>query len=92
MSASNSGINSIEVQGMITDNHFLVGAAKGSLKRLSTSFETKKKKLQSDLEKETDALKKEEQQNKLSDCEIILTAIASSAEKISKKAELMKNK
>jgi aminopeptidase N len=38
------GIKVIEEEGMASDQHFLTGAAKGSLKRIAKSFEDKKKK------------------------------------------------
>jgi aminopeptidase N len=44
-----TGIKTIEQEGVAADSHFLTGAAKGALSRISKTFEDKKRKAQSDM-------------------------------------------
>jgi hypothetical protein len=44
-----TGIKTIEQEGIASNSHFLTGAAKGALSRISKTFEDKKRKAQSDM-------------------------------------------
>ncbi len=71
------GIKVIEEEAMATDEHFLTGAAKGSLKRIAKSFEEKKKKTEP---KET-----------IEEYNLITTEVTAALERVNKKIALKKN-
>ncbi len=85
------GIQTIEEQGMATDNHFYVGGAKGSLKRIAKSFEEKKKKAQSELVAEQSQTAKLDLQEKISDYDLIASNANDAIQRLTKKNELKKN-
>ena len=78
------GIKVIEEEAMATDEHFLTGAAKGSLKRIAKSFEEKKKKAQGNTEKS-------ELQETIADYDSIITSVTDALGRINKKNALKKN-
>ena len=86
-----NGMNTIEEQAMATDNHFLVGAAKGSLKRIAKSFEEKKKKVETDLGNEKDAAAKTELQLKMSNYNLIVSQANDAIARVGKKSGVKKN-
>lgn len=66
------GIKTIEQQAdSSSDSHFILGAAKGALKRIVKSFEDQKKKAQTDLGGE-DKTKKAELQQDISDDQLVI--------------------
>jgi hypothetical protein len=85
-----AGIKIIEEEAMITDQHFLTGAAKGSLKRIAKSFEEKKKRTESELSSASNA-SKTQLQEEIKDYETIVTSVNESLERIGKKNSLKKN-
>jgi len=82
-----SGIKAIEEQAMATDNHFLIAGAKGSLKRISKSFEDKKKKAQNEIASEQNQTVKIELQEKVSNYESITNEANDAVQRIGKKSE-----
>jgi hypothetical protein len=65
------GLKNIEAQGINSDSHFIQGASKGAVKRISKWFEDKKK-------RSTDALsaaKEEEEKQKLKEAIFIYDSI-----------------
>lgn len=86
-----SGIKTIEEQGKSTDSHFITGAAKGSLKRISKSFEDKEKKAKSDLSTEQDKSVKITLQENLNDYSLILSSIEDALGRLNKRGEGRKN-
>ena len=85
-----AGIKTIEEQAMITESHFLVAGAKGSLKRIAKSFDEKKKKAQSELSTEQRMTGKIELQEKVSDDDLISSEANDAVQRITKKNELKK--
>ncbi|MFM2306984.1 MAG: hypothetical protein RLZZ367_1653 [Bacteroidota bacterium] len=77
------GIKTIEEQGMATDNHFLVGAAKGSLKRIAKIFGDKKKSLQS--QPADSAGSKADIQEKTSNYDLLISTANDAADRLGKK-------
>ncbi len=86
-----SGIQTIEEQGMATDNHFYVGGSKGSLKRIAKSFEEKKKKAQNELAGEQSQTAKLDLQEKITDYDLIVSNANNAIQRLTKKSESKKN-
>ena len=86
-----NGIQTIEEQGMATDNHFFVGGAKGSLERIAKWFEDKKKKAQTEIAGEKVQTAKLELQEKINDYDLIVKNANDAVQRIIKKNELKKN-
>jgi aminopeptidase N len=84
------GIQTIEEQAMISDSHFLIGGAKGSLKRIAKSFEDKKKRATSDIAGEQSTSAKMELQEKISDYDLLTSAANDAVQRIAKKNEVKK--
>lgn len=81
-----SGIKNIEEEALsVKDQHFLLAAAKGSIKRIAKSFEDKKKKAQSSITNKTDAATKLDLQNRISDYEAVLSSTNEALENLNKK-------
>ncbi len=80
-----SGINSIEQQGMTTESHYIVSAAKGSIKRISESFKDKKKELKRAQAAEQDKTERISQQEKLNDYELIIDNAEDAMNRLAKK-------
>ncbi|MDB5283107.1 MAG: Peptidase rane alanine aminopeptidase [Bacteroidota bacterium] len=81
-----NGIKTLEEQSN-TDNHFIIGAAKGALKRITKSFEEKKKKAQSDLLNEPSQTAKLDLQEKVTDYDLIVGEANDAIQRINKKGE-----
>jgi aminopeptidase N len=69
-----SGIEDIVAEAQKDDSHFILGAGKGSLKRIAKIFEDKKKGLESDLSKAEGKTEKLELQEKIGDYDAIISA------------------
>lgn len=82
------GIQTIEEQGMATESHFLTSAAKGSLKRIAKLFEDKKKRTQSQSAEGGSA--KAEQQQKVSEYDLIVSAANDAVARLGKKHDAAK--
>jgi len=82
------GIQTIEEQGMATESHFLTNAAKGSLKRIAKLFDDKKKRTQSQSADGGSA--KAEQQEKISQYDMIVSAANDAVERLGKKSKAPK--
>ncbi|MES2621404.1 MAG: M1 family metallopeptidase [Bacteroidota bacterium] len=81
-----SGIKIIEEEAMLEkDQHFMIAAAKGSLKRIAKSFEDKKKKAQSSMNSKMDSSAKPELQEHISDYETIVKSANDALERIGRK-------
>ncbi len=87
-----NGIKTIEEQAMATDNHFLIGGAKGSLKRIAKWYEDKKKKTQSEINAEQGQTARVELQQKLSDYDLIVSEANDAVQRVTKKGEAKKEK
>ncbi len=85
------GIQTIEEEGMASDNHFFVGGAKGSLKRIAKSFEEKRKKAQSEIDAQQKQDDKQELQGKITDYSLIVSNANDAVQRLNKKSELKKN-
>ena len=81
-----SGINTIEQVGMNADNHYISRAAKGSLQRISDSFEEKKKVAKKELGTEESKTAKISLQEKLNDYDLITDSVQDALNKLSKKS------
>ena len=85
------GLAFIEAQGTNTDNHFILGAAKGSVKRISKWFEDKKKRTTDALNAEKEEARKQTLQTEISSYQQIIAEAAEAtkrlAEKTAKKKE-----
>lgn len=79
------GIKSFEENGMNTDSHFLLGAAKGSLKRIVKSFEEKKKKAQTDCATEQSSSAKTELLVNISNYDLITKEANDAVSRLDKK-------
>lgn len=78
-----SGANFIEAEGeAVNGQHFLLGAAKGSLKRISKIFEEKKKTAKTDMVKEDGQTAKLELEEKVSNYDFIISAANDALEKL----------
>jgi aminopeptidase N len=86
-----SGISIIEQNGMNSDNHFITGAAKGSLKRISKDFEDKKKAAKTEMATEQGKAEKISLQEKLNDYDLIIDSAEDALNRLSKKGEAGKN-
>jgi len=84
------GIQTIEEEGMVSDNHFFVGGAKGSLKRIAKSFEEKRKKAQSEVDAQPKQDDKSELQEKVNDYSLIVSNANDAVQRLNKKNELKK--
>ncbi len=81
-----SGINSIEQVGLNADNHYISRAAKGSLQRISDSFEDKKKVAKKELGTEESKTARISLQEKLNDYDLIIDGVQDALNKLSKKS------
>ena len=82
-----NGIETIEKLGMNDENHFMIGAAKGALKRISKSFDEKKHKTQIDMSGEPDKAAKAGLQEKIGDYDTIISASDDAYTRLNKKGE-----
>lgn len=80
-----TGIKVIEEEAVATDEHFLTGAAKGSLKRIAKSFEEKKKEAQSNKAEKSESLET------VAEYDLIISNINDALERINKKNTAKKN-
>ena len=80
-----NGIKTLEENGMNTDSHWLLGAAKGSLKRIVKSVEDKKKRAQDDMAAEHNAKAKEEFQQTITDYDLITKEANEAVSRLEKK-------
>ncbi len=85
-----TGIETIEKLGKDTESHFMVGAAKGALKRISKSFDEKKHKTQTDMSGEPDKAAKAGLQEKIGDYDAIISASDDAYARLNKKGEAQK--
>lgn len=81
-----SGINDLSAEAQLGDSHFMLGAGKGSLKRIAKIFEDKKKALQNDLSKAEGKTEKLELQEKISGYDSIIAAANDALEALKNKA------
>ncbi len=79
------GIKNIEAEAVGADNHFFAGAAKGSLKRISKSFEDKKKVAQIQLSTEQDKTAKIGLQEQINNDEAIINETNDAISRLNKK-------
>ena len=79
------GIKNIEAEAVGADNHFFAGAAKGSLKRISKSFEDKKKVAQIQLSTEQDKTAKIGLQEQINNAEAIINDANDAIARLNKK-------
>ena len=86
-----SGINTIEQQGMTTDNHFITSAAKGALKRISKDFDDKKKEAKTAMGTEQSKTEKITLQEKINDYELIMDSVEDALNRLNKKGDAKKN-
>lgn len=84
-SVAGRGIKTIENEGLATDSHWYIGAAKGSLKRISKSFEEKKKNAQEELSREEGQTAKLELQEKIGNYDYIIAAAKDALERVNQK-------
>jgi aminopeptidase N len=69
-----NGIKTIEQEGATSNSHFLLGGAKGALKRISVSFDDKKRKAQSDMAAESGKTGKLELQEQIAAYDDIISS------------------
>jgi aminopeptidase N len=81
-----SGISDLAAEAQLGDSHFMLGAGKGSLKRIAKIFEDKKKSLQSDLSKAEGKAEKLELQEKIDGYDAIISAANDALAGLSKKS------
>lgn len=86
-----SGISTIEQQGMTSDNHFITGAAKGALKRISKDFEDKKKATKTELTTEQSKTGKITLEENIKDYDLIIDSVEDALGRMSKKGDVKKN-
>ena len=86
-----SGVSTIERLGQNADSHYITRAAKGSLQRISDSFEDKKKDAKKDLAGEEGKTAKIELQEKLNDYDRIIDGVDDALEQLNKKSGAKKN-
>lgn len=80
------GIKDLEAEGRASaDNHFLLGAAKGSLKRVSKQFTDKKTRTKTELAKEESKTAKLEMEEKINQYDEIIAAANDAAARLDKK-------
>lgn len=80
------GIKIIEEEAMLEkDQHFMIAAAKGSVKRIAKSFEDKKKKAQASMTNKMESSAKSELQNRISDYEEIVKSASDALARIGQK-------
>lgn len=82
-----SGLKTIEDLGMTLEGHYMLAAAKGSLKRIQKSFDDKKKRAQADLQKEEGQTAKLNLQEKIGDYDQIIAAAKDATDHLTKKTE-----
>jgi aminopeptidase N len=82
-----SGIETIEKLGNDPESHFMAGAAKGALKRISKSFEDKKAKAKSDMAAEPDKTAKLNLQEQIGDYDTIISASNDAFARLNKKGD-----
>lgn len=82
-----NGIKTIEEQAMVTDNHFLMGGAKGALKRIAKWYDDKKKRTQNEITAEQGQTARVELQQKLSDYDLIVSSANDAVVRVTKKSE-----
>ncbi len=80
------GLSFIEAQGMVSDNHFIQGAAKGSVKRILKWFDDKKKRTTETLGSEKDPTRKQELQTQVSSYEKIVTEATEAGKRLTEKS------
>ncbi len=85
-----TGIATIEEQAMATDNHFLIGGAKGSLKRIIKWFEDKKKRVKTESAAESGKTAKADLDEQLSDYDLIISSATDAIARINKRGEVKK--
>jgi hypothetical protein len=85
------GINTIEQIGLNSDSHFMSRAAKGSLQRISDSFEDKKSNAKKDLATEQDKTAKISLQEMLNDDELVLDSVQDALKQLNNKSSVKKN-
>jgi hypothetical protein len=81
-----SGINDLLAEAELGDSHFMLGAGKGSLKRIAKLFEDKKKLAQKDLAKAEGQTAKLELQEKIGDYDTVISAANDALGKLNKKS------
>jgi hypothetical protein len=86
-----SGINTIEQQGITSDNHFITGAAKGAIKRISKDFEDLKKTAKTSLGTEQSKTEKVSLEEKINDYDLIIYSAEDALNRLNKKGEAKKN-
>lgn len=79
-----TGIEDIANEAQSDDSHFILGAGKGSLKRIAKNFEAKKNKAESDLAKEKESSAKLDLQETISNYDAIVAAANSALERLNK--------
>jgi aminopeptidase N len=85
-----AGIKEIEKGGINEDSHFVSGAAKGALKRISKSFDEKKKAAKTSLANEQGQTAKLELQEKIDAYDEIVSAANDAVDRFNKKREAEK--
>ncbi len=80
-----AGIEDIVSEAQTDDSHFILGAGKGSLKRIAKNFEDKKKKTESDLAKEKEPSAKLDLQETINNYDSIVTTANSALDRLNKK-------
>ena len=84
------GISTIEQQGMNPEGHFMSRAAKGSLQRISDSFEDKRKDAKKDLAGEESKTAKISIQEKLNDYDLIIDKVQDALTRLNEKGNVAK--
>lgn len=83
-----SGIETIEKVGMdTTQSHFMVGAAKGALKRIAKSFQDKKQKAERDMAGEADKAAKVALQEEINNDDLVVSASDDAYGRLNKKGK-----
>lgn len=85
-----SGINTIVQQGLNTENHFITGAAKGALKRISKDFEDKKKEAKTQMATEESKTGKVTLDEKINDYSLIIDSVEDALNTLNKKGSVPK--
>ena len=85
-----AGIKTLEREATNNEGHFIAGAAKGSLKRISKSFEDKKKTTQADIAKEESKTAQLELQERISNYDLFISEANDALGRVSAKSDLKK--
>jgi len=85
------GVKTIEEEAMATDSKFVLGGAKGSLKRIVKSFEDKRKKAQAELSSEQSQTAKIGLQESISNYDLIINDTNDALDRVNKKEDSNKN-